>query len=255
MRIILLATLSLLVSCGVTSSIYNPTVYEYGYNVEAVKASPVRKIVLAPISLSAPPPSYLRKGDRKIKAMVKDYLTSNGYQVLPSYHFENAWKQAARTYGNVYDPNSGKVDVNAWKGAMITAGEILREQTDADAIVFADVFEHKVQHSASMQHYARWYGVTRKPAFKGRNDGIPVGFEWTKEIAAASVLITIYDVNLNRIFSSRGGIDTLYAVSLKSANPTYVRRKKLLDNNDHIEEGIELAFHPFIPMAKYPGSP
>lgn len=253
MRIILLATLSLLVSCGVTSTIYNPTVFEYTYAQEAIAVTPVKKVVLAPVSLGAPPPSHLRKGSRKVKAMVKNYLESNGYKILPDYHFDNAWKQAARTYGDVYDPNSGKVDVNAWKGAMITVGEILREQTDADAIVFADVFEHDVQHSDSMQHYARWYGVTRKPAFKGSSDGMPVGFQWSQKIAAASLMVTIFDVNLNRIFSSRGGIDTLYAVSLKSATPSYVRRKKLLSNDDNIEEGIELAFHPFITMKKYPG--
>ncbi|WP_145999263.1 hypothetical protein [Oceanicoccus sp. KOV_DT_Chl] len=186
--------------------------------------------------------------------MVKDYLKSNGYKILPNYHFENAWQQASRTYGDVYDPSTGKINVNAWRGAMITTGELLREQTDADIIIFADVIEHDVQHSGSMQHYARWYGVTRKPALQGAGSGVPIGFDWTQQIKGASIMVTIYDVNLKRIFTSRGGIDTLQAVDMKSANPSFIRRKNLLKSDNNIEEGIEIAFHPFIPMKNYPGN-
>lgn len=255
-RILLLVALSLIVSCGTTvGGGYNPTVHPFEFNEESVAANPIKKVILVPFSIGAPPPSHLRKVERRVKARVKDYLESNGFEIMPSYHFENAWKQAARTYGNVYDPSTGKVDVEAWKGAMITTGEVLRKQTDADAIIFADLFEHNIQHSNSMQHYARWYGVTRKPAYQGAGDGVPVGFDWTQEIKAASLMITIYDTNLSRIFSSRGGIDTLYAVDLKHATPSFVRRRKLLSNTDHVEEGIQLAFHPFITMERYPGTP
>jgi hypothetical protein len=31
-----------------------------------------------------------------------------------------------------------------------------------------------------------------------------------------------------------------------------VRRKKILEDDDHIEEAIRLAFHPFIEIADYP---
>ena len=68
-----------------------------------------------------------------------------------------------------------------------------------------------------------------------------------------ALMVTIYDIKLNRIFTSRGGIDTLEAVDMKRSNPAFIRRKKLLKSEDHIEEGIELAFHPFILMDDYPG--
>ncbi|MCP3906630.1 MAG: hypothetical protein GY712_01260 [Oceanicoccus sp.] len=256
MRIILLAalalTLSFVVSCS-SSGGYNPTVFEYRYNQEKIAAKPIKKVILAPVSMGIPAPSYLRKREGKVKAMVRDYLESNGYEILPNYHFENAWKKASRTYGTVYDPSTGKIDMNAWRGAMITTGELLREQTEADAIIFADLFEHEVQHSNSMKHYARWYGVTRKPALKGSGSGVPLDFNWSRNIKAASLMVTIYDINLTPVFSSRGGIDTLYAVDLKRSTPAFVRRKSLLKSEGHIEEGIQLAFHPFIIMEDYPG--
>ena len=252
MRIILLVALTLIVSCSTTAT-YNPTVFEYQYEQADVDSKPIKKVVLATVSLGAPPPSYLTKGNRKTRAMVKKYLQSNGYEILPDYHFDNAWKQASRTFGNVYDPSTGKININAWRGAMVTTGEKLREQTDAQAIIFADLFEHDVQHSYSMKHYARWYGVTRKPSLKGSGSGVPLDFDWGQQVKAASIMVTIYDINLKRIFSSRGGVDTLESIDLKRSNPAFSRSKKLLRNDGFIEEGIQLAFHPFIAMKNYPG--
>lgn len=252
MRIILLITLALIVSCSSTSS-YNPTVFEYAFDQEKFNQQPLKKVVFATTPLGSPPPSYLKKSDRKIRAMVRNYLQDNGYSLLPNYHFENAWKQANRTYGDVYDPTTGEIDMNAWRGAMITTGKIIREQTDAELIIFSDLLVHDVQHSNSMKHYARWYGVTRKPTLIGSGSGTPVDFDWSKPIKAASLMITIYDVELNQLFASRGGLDTLYALDIKRSTPSFTRKKKLLSNESNLEEGIELAFHPFITMKGYPG--
>lgn len=253
MRIILLVVLAFIASCSGPSS-FNQTAFEYTYDQEKLDGKAIKKVVLATAGLSTPPPSYLANGDRKTRAMVKEFLISNGYTILPDYHFENAWKQANRTYGDIFDPTTGAVDMQAWRGAMATTGKLLREQTEADLIIFSDLFVHDVQHSTSSQHLARWYGVTRKPTFVGSATGIPVGFDWAQSIKGASLMITIFDIDLNRVFASRGGIDTLYSLNVKKSTPRFVRKKKMLKTDDHIEEGIDLAFHPFIPMKKYPGN-
>ena len=254
MRIILLIALSLLVSCSATST-FNDTAFPYEYNDALVAEKPIKNVVLAPVSLGAPAPSYLRASERKVRAMVRDYLKSQGYNVLPDYTFENAWKQASRTYGDVYDPTTGKIDANAWRAAMVTVGEKLRNETDADAIVFADLFEHNVQHSSGITHYARWYGVARKPHIIGAGDSVAAEFNWSQPIKAASLMVTIYNVDMVRVFTSRGGLDTLEGVNTKRADTAFVRLKKLLKYDGNIEEGIELAFHPFIKMDDYPGKP
>lgn len=252
MRIIVAIVLFLTVSCSSTSS-YNESVFEYVYDEKLVAEYPIKKIVLATESLGAPPPSHLRSGQRRTRHMAQEYLEDNGYIVLPSYHFDNAWKQALRTYGSAYDPTTGKIDTNSWRAAMITTATEVRDNTDADAIVFVDVFEHETSHAYGMKHYARFYGVNRKPSLKGPGSGVPIDFDWYQPIKAASIMVTIYDVKLNRVFISRGGVDTLYAVDIKSSNPKFVRKKKLLDDEDQVQEGLELAFHPFIPMDDYPG--
>ena len=251
MRIILLICLALIASCS-TLSTDNETVFAYEYNEALVKEKPIKKVIVAPVNLGVPAPSHLRKAQLKVRAMVRDYLKDNGYEILPDYHFENAWQQASRTYGDIYDPTTGKIDANAWRAAMVITGERLREQTDADAIVFADLFEHNVQHSASFNHYARWYGVSRKPDLIGSGDSVQMDFNWSQPIKAASLMITIFNVELNRVFTSRGGIDTLEGVDTKRSTAIFIRKKKLLKNDRFIEEGIELAFHPFIVMKGYP---
>lgn len=255
MRIILIAVSSLIVSflisgCGSTAS-YNPTVFPYEIDKEKINARGIKKVIVAPTALSIPAPSHLKTGDRKTKALVREYLESKGYEVLPSYQFENAWKQASRTYGDVYDPSTGKVNSKSWRAAMYTVGEKLRAETDADAIVFADVFEHEVSHGAGLQHHARWYGVTRKPSLRGTG-GVPQDFNWAENIKAASLTITIFDIDLNRVFTSRAGIETLEEIDLKKSTPAFTRKKKLLKKNDLIEDAIALAFHPFIPVKNYP---
>lgn len=257
MRIILtllslLIASSLIVSCA-TQSVYNDTVFPFDYNEDLAARKPIKNVIVAPVSLGVPAPSYLEFKQRVIRQMVADYLRDNGYNVLPDYQFENAWLQASRTYGDVYDPTTGRIDANAWRAAMVTVGQQLREQTQADAIVFADLFTHDVQHSSGFSHYARFYGVARKPVIKGGATTLPAEFNWSETVKAASLMVTIYNVDLERVFTSRGGIDTLDEIDSRRATPSFVRRKNFLKSEAFAEEGIALAFHPFIPMDNYPG--
>lgn len=252
MRTFIIILTLFVVSCSSTRT-YNPTVFSYHIDQETLQKKPIKKVVLAPVNMGTPPPSYLLKGQRKVKAAVKNYLRSNGYEILPNHVFDNAWKQASRSYGNVYDPSTGKIDGDAWRAAMIITGEKLRKETDADAIVFADVFVHEVSHSAGLSHHARWYGVTRKPSTIGAGQGVPLDFNWGQAVKAASLKVTIFNTDLQRVFHSIGGIDSLQSISLKRSPPSFERRKKLLTSSNHIQEGIELAFHPFIEMKNYTG--
>jgi len=60
-------------------------------------------------------------------------------------------------------------------------------------------------------------------------------------------------LTLRRLFTSIGGLDSTEAIDTRSSGGDYVRRRNILENDNNIEEGIELAFHPFIEMKGYPG--
>ena len=42
-------------------------------------------------------------------------------------------------------------------------------------------------------------------------------------------------------------------VDTRSSSGRFVRRRSILESETYLREGIELAFHPFIVMEKYPG--
>jgi hypothetical protein len=75
------------------------------------------------------------------------------------------------------------------------------------------------------------------------------------QASAASLQVSIYNMDLKRVFISRGGIDATDAIDTRSSSGRYIRRRNMLENEDHIREGIELALHPFIEMEAWPGNP
>ena len=253
MRIISIVLCLLTVSCATAPGGSNPTSYDYYIDEAVISEKPIKKVILAPQQLGAPVLSHLRAGEKRVKAEVARYLKSNGYTLMPDYHFKNAWNQATRTYGDPYDPTTGRIDQETWRRVMITTGQTLRDQTDADAIIFADVIEHPAQHSHSNKHYARWLGVTRKPNLVGTGNSISSDFDWSQEVKVASLKVTIYNSDMVNIFSSFGGLDVTQGIDMRSSTPSYIRRKKILKSDGFIEEGVEIGFHPFIVMDDYPG--
>lgn len=253
-RILAGIAVALLTACA-SSGGYNPTVYPFEINQQLLQQKPVKKVVIATANVSGEPTRFhLQKAAGRIDEMVKAYLEKHGYQIAPSYQFENAWNQATRTYGDMYDPTTGRVDAATWRAVMVTTAKTLKDSSDIDAIVFTDLIERDAAHDVGMDHLARWDGVSRKPSMASAGaEGVPVGFNWSQSIKVASLVITIYSTSMEGLFSSHGGLDTLQAIDTKG-EAMFARRKHILDNDSNIEEGIELAFHPFIPMKNYPGN-
>ncbi|MET0378984.1 MAG: hypothetical protein ABW049_08325 [Spongiibacteraceae bacterium] len=232
---------------------YNPTTMPYQIDRAVLAKKPIKKVIIATANVSGEPTRYLlQKPATRIDSKVKQYLEANGYQVAPSYQFENAYSQAVRTYGNLYDPTSGRVDPATWRAVMVTTMKAL-QGSDVDAVVFTDVIERDVSHNIGMDHMAQWDGVSRKPGFSSAGAALSEGFDWNRQLKAASLVVTVYTVDLEGVFTGRGGLDTLQVIDTKASPATYVRRKKILDNDTNIDEGVEIALHPFIPMKNYPG--
>ena len=98
-------------------------------------------------------------------------------------------------------------------------------------------------------------GVSRKPALQGPGDGVSVGFDWNQLAAVASLQIAIFDTQLQRVFFGRGGLDATEAIDTRSSSGRFTRRRNMLENETHLNEGIQLAFHPLIEMKAWPGDP
>ncbi|MDX9874560.1 MAG: hypothetical protein RBS88_06585 [Spongiibacteraceae bacterium] len=239
---------------GCSSASYSPTAFPYEINEERIKEANIRRVIIASANVSGEPTRHhLQQPAARIDRLVKQYLEQNGYQVVDGHHFENAWNQAIRTYGDIYDPTTGRVDGPTWNAVMVETLSALAQRGDVDAVIFTDVIEHEVAHNIGLEHLAQWWGVSRKPHVARQNTQISTDFNWNQPVRAASLVITIYLPDLTGVFASRGGLDTIQSLDGRTGSGRWVRRKNMLESEKELMEGIRLAFHPFIPMQDYPG--
>lgn len=251
---LLLALAGALLACT-SAPTYNPTVFPYDINEERLAKEEIKTVVLAHVNLGTISRTYLEKEAPRIDSMVTSYLKEKGFKVLPQRDFTRHWNAAVRAYGDPIDPTSGKVNMKTFVQIMTSVRDEMRETTDLDAFIFTDLVELQTAFSGGLQHIARWDGVARKPSLQGPGTGVAADFDWGKLVAVASLQVSIYDMELQRVFISRGGLEATEAIDSRSSKGEYVRRRSLLENTEQIKEGISLAFYPFIPYEDWPGTP
>ena len=253
-RTLLIAGLGCLLLACSSSPTYNATVFPYEIDQARVDEADIKTVVLAHVNLGVPSRNYLEKEAPRIDAFVTAYLKENGFKVLPQRDFEQRWNTAVRSYGNPVDPTTGKVNMKTFALIMNTVRDEMRD-TGLDAFIFTDLVELQTSFSGGLQHVARWDGVSRKPSMQGPGDGVSSDFDWSMLLDVASLQVSVYDIELKRVFASRGGLDATQAIDSRSSKGRYIRRREILENETNIQEGIELAFYPFINTENWPGKP
>jgi hypothetical protein len=179
-------------------------------------------------------------------------LKAKGYKVLPQREFSQRWDNAKLIYGDPVDPTTGRINTKTFIQLISAVRDQMREQTNVDGFVFTDLIEHEVVIGAGMTRVARFHGVTRKPTLRGAGDGVTADFDWAAPIAAISLQVSLYNLELKQVFAGIGGIDLSDAVDTRSGRG-FIRRRDILENEDFIDEGIQLALHPLITMKNWPG--
>lgn len=248
------AVFIVLAACS-SAPTYNPTVFPAELNQELLDAKPIKTVVIPHVNLGIPSRTYLEKEAVRIDGYVSKYLKENGYKVLPQRQFKQHWNTAVRAFGNPVDPTSGKVNMKTFSQIMVNVRDQFKKKSNLDAFVFTDLIETQIAFSGGLKHLARWDGVTRKPSLQGPGSGVSSDFDWNTEAAGASIQVSIYNMDLDRVFLSRGGLDATDAIDSRSSSGRYIRRRNMLESEDHITEGVALSLHPFIVMEKWPGNP
>jgi hypothetical protein len=153
------------------------------------------------------------------------------------------------------DPTTGKINMKTFAQIMQSVRDEMVKSSDLDAFIFTDLVEFEVPFSGGLKHLARWDGVARKPSLQGPGSGVSADFDWNMQAAVASLQVSIFDIKLQRVFLGRGGMDATEAIDTRSSSGRYIRRRSILENKENVMEGIQIAFHPFIEFADWPGSP
>ena len=212
------------------------------------------KVVIASVNLGGPSRNYLKKREAFVDARVQEYLEDAGYEVRPQREFSQRWNNAILIYGDPIDPTTGRVNQKSFIQIVQAVRDQLREQTDIGSIVFTDIIEKDGYYEQGLNRVTRFDGVTRKPAVQGAGSGVTAEFDWSRPVAAATIRVAWFNMNLERLFSGEGGMDVTDAVDTRSGT-AFVRRRDVLENENHIYEGIAIALHPVIPMRNWPGNP
>ena len=247
-----IALLALLSACA-SEPTYNPTVFPFEIEQERLAESPVATVVIPHVNLGSPSRNYLEEAAPRVDARVTAYLRANGFKVLPQREFRQHWSTAVRAYGDPVDPTTGRVNMKTFSEIMQSVRDRYTEDGELDAFVFTDLVELDVPFNIGLKHIGRWDGVSRRPALQGPGTGVSTDFDWSRSFAVASIQVTIFDMDLKRLFVSRGGLDSTEAIDSRSSSGRFVRRRSILENETNVDEGVALALHPFVPMEKYPG--
>ena len=244
-----------LVGACASGPTYNPTVYDFQIESERLAEAPVRTVVVAHVNLGPPSRNYLDNVAPRIDARVTARLRDNGFTVLPQREFRQHWNTAVRAFGDPVDPTSGRVNMKTFSQIMQSVRDQFAETSDLDAFVFTDLLEFDVPFDGGLKHNARWHGVTRRPAMQGPGNAVSADFDWSMPASVASLQVAVFDMELQRLFISVGGLDATDAIDARSSSGRYIRRRNILENETHIDEGVALALHPFIEMKNWPGTP
>ena len=237
--------------CSTTSE-YNPTTNANQLNQAALDKGPLKTVVITSVNIGTPSRNYIEKSEPMVDGRVAAYLRSNGYELLPQREFSQRWENAKLIYGDPIDPTTGRLNTKSFIQIIQYIRDDMREKNDVPGFLFTDLMEHDAVVSGGMNHVARFNGVTRKPSLKGPGDGVSADFDWGAPVAAVSLQVSLYNLDLDQVFLGVGGIDLTAAIDTRSGNG-WVRRKDVLQNEDYIDEGIALALHPLIPMSNWPG--
>ncbi|MBT5922485.1 MAG: hypothetical protein HOH29_02010 [Cellvibrionales bacterium] len=247
----LLLTTTLLCACQTTP--FNDTAYPFVINSEKMAEQAVDKVIIAHVNLGSPSKHYLKNYEKTIDKEVIAQLESAGYTIENNTLFRKAWRDATRKYGEPFNPVTSQVNARAFQRVIYTAINTLKEQTDIKAVVFTDLIERQVAFGHHINRNAKWDGVSRKPKIKGAGTGISQGFDWSQTVPAASLSVTVYHVDGQRLFQSIGGLEVTRQLDPnKGGNGRFVRRDKLFTSQTNVRQGVNFALHPFVKMKGYP---
>lgn len=229
----------------------NETTYRYTFKQKEFEALNINRIVISHENLGKPSRHYMQADSAKIDKTIKKQLEEGGFDVVDNSAFKSIWRGAVRKHGSPYDDQTGRVNKRALEAVLFDTLKAVREQNLADAVVFSDLIEREVLFTGRGQRQAKWDGVARSPRIKSASGQLSADFNWNQSVAAASLLLVLYDNQGQFLFKGAGGIDVTREIDPSSGGGRFVRRKQIFSNQNNIDEGVSLALHPLVPLEGY----
>ena len=228
----------LLVSCGPPRILHEYTLAP-GQGFHAG----FRAALLIPIdSLSEEAFKNVESTHARIERLIVAHLEAKGLRVetLPPKRFHEVANEAAGELIRERTTESSELVSTDVELAEIVPRILSDLRTAADLVIVPSIVRRIGHYNGASR--INWDGVGRKEEMG--HDQLMSG-----TTSVASLHVIVFSKDGARLFEGFGGLDALFRPDVRRRE--YVMRDNVLQDEDHLREGICVAFHPFFGEQEY----
>lgn len=181
----------------------------------------------------------LNVANEKIASLIVAHYASKGIAVeqIPPARFREVAGEAFRA-----EQAERKSGASGVVSSEITLGDLVprileKLESEADLVVDANVVLRMGEWNGGSTLI--WDGVRRRDRTAG-------SISWTGTTRASSLEVAVHDARGTRVFSGYGGLDLIYQFNLQKKSME--TRPDVLQDEEHLAEGICVAFYPYFGM-------
>lgn len=247
----LLCVALLLSACGARQ------LHPYELQEARVGAPGVETVGLLPLNVLVALPSELDAGRGRVEAEIRDHLEecSVRTQLFGIREARKLWSEVA---------GDGAETSDAQIGEYVRR---LHARRPFDVLVAPNLVFRDARIQYSTQN-AIWDGVKRPLEVVGHHHmsgSVYTDSKMMGEISAVSLYLVAFDPDGTRIFESYGGLDLVHEAKLGTeyhydnnrhrypvATVEFRLKNRRLDDEEELQEGVAMAFHPFLVSPAHP---
>lgn len=213
------------------------------------------RVVVAPMNLALRLATDLEDAVEPVSGELVSYLRAHGVRVATVDPADawNVWRDAsAALEKKANEPPRIEVVASAF-------ARVLARETSYDVLVIPSLIFRNAKVEG---RFAEWDGVRRRIRVRVRQpeqgggterapdpDWAQLPPEWRGKITGLSLHVLLYTAEGRPVFQGFGGLDLVHDAIREreaSADPSLRLQRELLDDPEHIREGVALALDPYV---------
>jgi len=206
-----------------------------------------RHFFVLPLNITVQPPQDLSPVLDDMFGAIAGYIRGRG-NTIETYSRREA---TAQWEASIAEVQQSKALKNNFESAMRVFVTHLAKAHSFDAVIAPSLVFRKTK---VRERTAKWDGVFRKMKITNLSDAAKkkgLARSMTIDLAGVSLHVMVMDPSGRVIFQNYGGLDLAHDVDMTNVeftmSPKLAVRSDLLKDGEHLDEGITLAFDPFLP--------
>ena len=208
---------------------------------ESELRSRVQTIALAPLQVSPflADPAFARS---QIEPVAATRLTAGGFAVVPSAEIERLWKSFAADVGDLFDPETGRVEAERWEAVEAAVYRDLQSEHGVDAVLYLGIASVDLHLPTANAVYCGTEDSLYWPNWNLEFVDSTQAKRTTTLARALCLTATLYDMEERQIYAIRSGLEMIetYAMQTRARRPIEER----LRDPERLQQAIEATLGP-----------